>query len=315
MTYWDKERRTLIKQGGIVVGLGWLVFTISPFWACVLGPCGLILVFHHYLKRRDRALDAVVCYLQALERGDTHFDLGAYDEGGLNRLKSQLHKTMIPLNVSKHQMHEQKRFLKQALEDISHQLKTPITALQILNELQDGNDELVYRSSLQIERLAILTQDLLTLTKLDAGVVVFKKETIKAHQLIDRILEQYAPLITKKGLTIIVEDDGVEVSCDSLKTHEALSNVFHNKLDFAVNQIVFKTVNTGLNTQIIISDDGPTIPLGLREKVFERFYTGPHKRDSSVGIGLAIAREIMVQQEGNLVIEPDGSFLFNFLKS
>ena len=309
---WDTLRRNLIKRLMIMTGFCCFVYLKSPFFSCVLLIGGYLGAFYHYIIQRDREIQQIIDYLQSLNQGVFNYELSAYDEGSLNRLKSELHKTMMILKNSYKTTLEQKIFLKKSLEDISHQLKTPITALHILNELQDESDELVARSTMQIKRLSTLTHDLLTLSKLEAGVVEFKKEASQTRFLIQNVLDQTQPIIIKNKLIINTDSASFNVLCDRTRTHEALMNVFSNKFFFAQTTITIKSSYTGINTYIVISDDGPTIPISLREKVFERFYTGTQKRADSVGIGLAIAKETMLQQGGDLFIDSEGSFVFVF---
>lgn len=308
----DRNIQHLIKNIILTSIVSTILFFIMPFLALIVGAIGYIFSFHHYLKKRSQGIQELIHFLQRLNRGDYHYNLEAYHEGELQTLQAELHKTMILLKNANFELTQQKKYLQKSLEDISHQLKTPITSLSILNELQDEQDPLVIKSNMQINRLNTLTQSLLYMTKLDAKLIEFKLHKTSTQTLIEDLLAMNMPALNHANLEVIVNDSNFPIICDPHYTLEALHNVLNNKLFYANSVITIETEYTGLRTLIKISDDGETINDIDRDHLFERFYSGSNKRPDSIGIGLAIALETMKQQNASIFIEGNNTFVFSF---
>lgn len=264
-----------------------------------------------FLKNREDKVNKVVRYLEDLNQGDYNYDISAYSEGELSKLLSELNKTTIHMQRLNTNLSNQKEFLLESLENISHQLKTPIASLLLLNELQD-EDELVVKSYDQIERLNYLTESLLKLVRLDAKIEDFEIEKTNLKELVQKAIKVIDPLLMDLRLELNLIDS--DAYFDFNKTLEAVINVLNNKTRFAKSLIKLNIVETKLHTILEISDDGPEIETEIKEKIFERFYSGKNRTSKSIGIGLPIAKEIMINQEGSLYIKDRNSFVFKFSK-
>ncbi len=247
--------------------------------------------------------------MKHLNQGDYQYDIEAYQEGELSKLQSELNKTTISLQQMNDQIIKQHDTLQQALEDISHQLKTPIASLMLLNELQE-KDELVDKSNEQIQRLSYLVDSLLRLVKLDAGLEIFEYESFKLDHLVDSAMMLI--LANQPDIKFKIEVESLQCYGDFQKSKEALLNVLYNKLRHAKTSISLKSKSEHMSSLLIIEDDGD--PVINRARVFERFYTGDKKNPMSIGIGLAIAKEFMEEQNGSLTLEEENAFVFRFNK-
>ncbi len=308
----DKAVIVLIRNLMITSVISLITFFFIPFLGLILGALGYLISFWYYLKKRSESIQELLTFLQKLNRGDYHYNLEAYDEGELQTLQAELHKTMILLKNANYDLMNQKLFLQTSLENISHQLKTPITSLLILNELQDPEDPLVSKSKVQVERLENLTKSLLHIAKLDAKLIEFKDEPYSTHHLLEQLKTVNAPSLSDNNLNLHIIGNDYPLHCDVQHTLEALNNVMTNKIYYAQSQITIHTSYTGLRTLIKISDDGEAIHSTDRDHLFERFYSGQNKRPDSIGIGLSIAQETMKQMGGNLSLEDDNTFVFSF---
>ena len=294
----------------IVIGGFIAYFSLFPGLLFMLS-FELILIVD-YIKKREKRINDLTDYLQRINQNDYRYDLDAYVEGDIARLQSEIHKTTIMLKEMNTQLSNQKETLKQSLEDISHQLKTPLASLLILNELQDQDDELVKRANAQIQRLTYLVESLLKLVKLENHMEPLKNEEIDLRACVDKSLEILKPQIMKNNLTLSIGFDTMLAKGDFNKSVEAILNVLSNKVRYAQSEIYIESQQIALTTKLKIFDDGESIRKEDRSKVFERFYSGVNRSEESVGIGLSIAKEIMVQQKGNISIEDRNTFVFTF---
>ncbi|QIK69312.1 HAMP domain-containing histidine kinase [Erysipelothrix sp. HDW6C] len=295
----DRKIKNLFIQLLLLFGLCFLLFKMNYEWLSLgLAFAGTLILVFIFLHNQLRRIESLTFYLKTLNRGDYTYDLDAYVEGELAILHAELNKTTINQKTMNDALVSQKAFLNKSLEDISHQLKTPITSLSILNELQNQEDELVQNSRIQISRLDSLVKSLLKLVQLDAHTMDFNMRPTPLDPYLFEIIETFKPLAHNSNLLLNTSITNHAVLCDPNKTMEAFQNILSNKLRYAKTTITITTQRIGLFTEVRISDDGDAIPISQREKIFERFYSGANKHPESVGIGLSLAREIMNQQGG-----------------
>lgn len=307
----DKDTRQLIIQ--LIINFiisAVLVFINGYLSLFVLLMSNLFSIFI-FLKKRNNKVEYIVRYLENLNQGIYEYDISAYEEGELSKLLSELNKTTIHMKTLNTNLTKQYEFLQESLENISHQLKTPISSLLLLNELQEKN-ELVNKSYDQIQRLNYLTESLLKLVRLDAKIEEFKIEKNNLKDVVEKAIIIMEPHFDNINIHLSMIDS--ECYYDKNKTLEAIINVLNNKARFAKTAIHIKIEETNLQTLLYISDDGEAIDTKTKEKIFTRFYSGINKTSQSIGIGLPIAKEIMLNQEGSLMIEDENTFVFKFTK-
>ncbi len=277
------------------------------FLGMIIAESTLIIL---YIKKREERISAITTQLQKLNNNDYSFDLDAYVEGEVARLQSEIHKTTVNVRQMNLLLIDQAKVMVESLEDISHQLKTPLASLLILNELQDPNDELVMKSNTQIQRLNYLVQSLLKIAKLESKTEVFNISTFDLGMCIAEVLNIAIP--ASFDLSIRNEVKDIAVIADYNKTVEAILNVITNKIRYAKTTILLTARKHGTNAYLYISDDGEGISKDKRTKLFERFYHSNDTTGGSVGLGLSISKAIMMGQEGKLYIEDENTFVFVF---
>ena len=306
-----------VKKFLIQVSSGFFVAVVIehllPFGGLIFFAVFSTICFYQFVRQRNQAIEGVVAYLRTLNNGDYHHDIQAYEEGELSTLHAELNKTMIAMKGTAYQLQLQKQGLKKAMEDISHQLKTPLTALSIMVEVETLEPELSETMSLQLRRMENLVLSLNKIVQLETHMIVFKLEPISLSNLMTQLLTAIEPQLYEAELTVNNLLHDMIIQCDYNQTYEALSNVLVNKIRYAKTMITIQTRKSGRATEVVIKDDGVEISPRDRERIFERFYSGMNKAPDSVGIGLSMAREIMHQQHGALYVEADNSFVFRFL--
>lgn len=292
--------------------------------AGVVALCGSLMfsaVFIIYTWRRYAQISRLSSYLKKINSGDYALDVRDNVEGELSILKSELYKVTVMLREKSDTLAKDKAALQNALSDISHQLKTPLTSMFMMTDLlcdaelpDEKRREFTGRLRAQLERIQWLVSSLLKLSKLDAKTVVFKPSAVSAKTLLEKTCAPLLIPIEIKSQSLRVEDSGVTIRCDENWTAEALLNILKNCVEHTPEggNLALTCAANPIYTQIQIKDSGPGINLKDLPHVFSRFYRGSNASDDSVGIGLAMAAAIITGQGGSIdaANHPQGGSVF-----
>lgn len=283
-------------------GLFALVTGINITALCVIFTCV-----------RYRKIQNLIGYIERICSGEYGLDVRDNTEGELSILKNELHRVTRILREQSQMLEDDKLELAKAMSNISHQLKTPLTAMMMMSDfLQDDSLPADKRSEFsselraQLERMEWLISALLKLSKLDAGTVEFKKENTNVRAL---TLKAAAPLsvpldVHNQTLEVNIPND-IFIPCDIDWTAEALLNIIKNCSEHTPNggKIKVTAEDSPILTTLTVEDSGDGINKEDLPHLFERFYRGKNAKKDSVGIGLAMAREIMLSQNGDITAE------------
>ncbi len=287
-------------------------------------PVGLALVglvctgFVLLLVRYQRAVSAQVAglsaYLRQIDAGDYALDVRDNGEGSFSLLKNDLYKVTVRLREQAELLQKDKTALSNLIADISHQIKTPLTSLGVLADLlaedppEADRHAFVERLRAQLGRSQWLVAALLKLARLDAGTAALKSEPVDVRRLIERALEPLQiPLEIKNQRREIHGDDGASFTGDLNWSAEALTNVVKNCVEHTPEggRIEISYGANALYAEIIVSDDGEGIASRDLPNIFNRFYRGANADESSVGIGLALAKAIFNAQGGDISVRSE----------
>lgn len=294
----------------MLAGVG-TALALSPAAAIVVGMACLLLdaVFLLFTWRRYRQLARLGDYLKRVNGGDYSLELPDNDEGELSILKSEIYKVTMSLREQNQRLKKEKLQLSDALSDISHQFKTPLTSLSLMADLlSDGKlnegrrAQFTAQLRAQLERLIWLTEALLKLSRLDAEAVMFYRRTVPLRELVQKACEPLLIPIELKNQTLSIKAGGDSVYCDLNWTAEALSNVLKNCMEHTPTggEIRVSASANALFTEIRVRDSGAGIDKVDLPFIFDRFYRGRNAARDSAGIGLAMAKAISEAQGGSL---------------
>ncbi len=292
----------LAAASGLAVSVpaGFAVLAVSLLFSAV---------FIFYTVRRYAQIGRLSSYLKKINSGDYALDVRDNVEGELSILKSELYKVTVMLREKSDTLAKDKAALQNALSDISHQLKTPLTSMFMMTDLlcdaelpDEKRREFTGRLRAQLERIQWLVSSLLKLSKLDARTVVFKPAAVSAKSLLEKACAPLLIPIEIKSQSLLVEDGDVTVRCDENWTAEALLNILKNCVEHTPEggSLSVTCTTNPIFTQIEIRDSGQGISLKDLPHVFSRFYRGSNASDDSVGIGLAMAAAIVTGQGGSI---------------
>lgn len=267
-------------------------------------------------KKRYQEIRKLTSYLERLQNGERLMDIRDNSEGELSILKNEIYRLSIKLMSQNELLLKDKKYLSDSLSDISHQLKTPLTSMMVMTDLLEQNSlpeekrqEFLKNITLGIERMQWLVQSLLKLSKLDADAVVMKQEDVEIKRLILKSTESLQIPMEIKGveLQIAEEQDCVHMIADFHWTSEAINNIVKNCMEHTKpgGRIQISYSQNSLYTKIVIEDTGVGIEKEDLPFIFERFYKGKNSSNDSVGIGLALSREIIIRQKGKIEVSSE----------
>lgn len=264
-----------------------------------------------FLRRQERRYLTAAEKIAAYAAGDFSVRLPQNENGALAQLFAAVEELARSLAAKSENEQRVKDFLKSMISDISHQVKTPLAALRMYNEITIAEPENVAtvrdfaaKSERALDKLEQLIQSLLRLTRLDAGSVVFAREPVALSALVARALEPFSARAEREHKTMTVTGDDETLLCDAAWTEEAISNLVKNALDHTQTgghiRISWETGPALL--RLSVSDDGAGISAEDIHHIFKRFYRSTTSSGSGVGLGLPIAKAIVEGQGGTLSV-------------
>ena len=323
-------KRELLIDLAITAAAALIGFIIRPIYGILALAVGLLLSGAHiaFAVQRYRQMEALAQRLDRILHGQDRVLIEDAAEGELSILNSELQKMTTRLQEQANQLSSDKQQLTEAIQDIFHQIRTPLTSMNMLVSML-GEEELPYdrRISMtrelrrQLERVQWLVETLLKLSKIDAGTAQFRSDLVSVAELIEKAAQPLRiPMeLREQSLTIRATEE--HFAGDLNWTAEALGNILKNCMEHTPvgGTITVTTEETALFTEIVVEDNGPGISKEDLPYLFDRFYKGEGSSDDSVGIGLALSRSIIAAQNGTIKAEnvPTGGarFTIRFYKS
>lgn len=286
----------------------------------------LFLVIDH--NRKNKAINKMVNHVKELNKKNYILEIAENEESELSILQNELYKITVMLKEESEQSKLEKESLRKSVEDISHQLKTPLTSIRILLDSIEETEmdkktqmEFLHDISNQIENMNFLTITLLKLARFDAGVIVMKKEEIHLSQLFLDVQKDLAVLLELKNQKLIIDNDkDIKLIGDYHWLEEAITNIVKNCSEHSSTNetIEIHTKETPFYIKIEIIDHGEGIPSKDIKHIFDRFYKSSNASHDSIGIGLSLAKTIIEKNNGYITCKSEEgvgtAFILKFAK-
>ncbi|UTC76822.1 HAMP domain-containing histidine kinase [Treponema sp. OMZ 799] len=286
----------------------------------------LFLVYNrHKNKQLNKRIASILSVAEKIQEGDYKFYKEKEDEFSL--LEDSIYKSLIILRETRLAALTDKEEYKENLENIAHQLKIPITSINLMLELLEDNatdnnileSEAFQKIKKQISRLENLTEVLLKLARLDSGSIEMKKEVFLLEECLIHSMESIEDDLKIKGLLPKLNLNGIKISGDFYWLSEAFLNIVKNFSDFypKVKNISISAKENAVYTQVSFENDGPKIPASDLKNIFRRFYKSNTNEGKGFGIGLAMSQTILKKHNAEIRAENTKSgtaFIVKFYK-
>ena len=287
----DKHFRRALVSGlvisALLIGVGfWQSITMGII--CLVGCGALLAIFCLYTRNQTREIRRLSDYLTTLVNGTAPLLVPANNqEGELSLLENNIYKTARKLQTQAELMQKDKTYLADALADVSHQLKTPITSMTVMEKMQ------------------WMITTLLKISKFDAGTAVLHKEPVELTAVVEQALAPFIIQAELRQMTLAVDCRQGHFLGDRLWTVEAVQNIVKNCLEHMDNGGTLRLTGTqtALYCQLVITDDGCGIEKEDLPHIFERFYKGKNAGADSVGIGLALSKSVLNRENATVEVQ------------
>ena len=290
------------------------LFPVVLFLSCAL--CGMaaalgmaVCRLRHQEQSMENAAHQIAEYILDRRKGG----IECSEEGAMYRLFHEVNSLVTMADAHADSERRAKEFLRRTISDISHQLKTPIAALNIYNGIlqQETADAATVReftslSEQELDRIESLVQSLLKMARLDAGAITLERSPENVFDLLEHIKRQYSFRAEQEGKEIALEGDEQTVfSCDRTWLAEAIGNLVKNALDHTAqgDRILVRWQQSPCLTQITVEDTGSGIHPEDLYHIFKRFYRSRFSKDTQgVGLGLPLAKSIVEAHQGSIEV-------------
>ena len=299
----DKSYHTFL-----IINMSFLIITIASL---------CILYFRYNYKRKNDIKD-IIKYIEQINRRNYELEIDTISEDELSILKNEIYKTAVMLKEAALNSNKDKLNLKKSLEDISHQLKTPLTSILVLldNLIDEPDMDSSIRNDFIIDikrnviNINFLVQALLKLSKFDANTVHFIKKENDLEMIVKEAIKNVSTLCDLRNINIKLNTlENAKVECDAKWQVEAITNIIKNAIEHSKDNssIIINIDNNRVYSKIEVIDFGDGISKRDIKHIFERFYKGENATSNSIGIGLALAKTIIEEDKGTIAVESNES--------
>ena len=287
------------------------LFGMLFLWTLLLF-LGIMLFLYHREKLYTKSENIIKDYID----GNYTVHLPQSNEGTIYQLLSSVDQLATMLQAKNDTEQKTKEFLKNTISDISHQLKTPLSALMMYQEIiehEPENSETVKEFSLKIgtaiKRMEQLIQSMLKITRIDAGSLSFEKSNYSISNIIKHAISELTTRADNEKKEIVIDGDLEQMLyCDIEWTGEAIGNIIKNALDHtdAGGKITISWKPTPAMIRIFITDNGHGISQEDIHHIFKRFYRSKNTSENQgIGLGLPLAKAIVEGQGGILSVQSE----------
>ncbi len=300
-------------------------YTIACF---LLMSAAILALLFGYFREQHKIMENAISQITEYISGNKDITIECNDEGELYRLFHEVNSLVAILNAHAENEKSAKKFLRNTISDISHQLKTPLAALNIyIGLIQDEAEglpmiqEFSRLSEQELDRIEVLVQNLLKITKLDAGMIVLEKTLENVSEIAESVKKHFLFRADQEGKEICLSGSGETIFlCDRNWMIEAISNLVKNALDHTGEGdcISVEWCISASILQITIKDNGSGIYLEDLHHIFKRFYRSRYSKDTQgIGLGLPLTKAIVEAHNGTIEVDSvlgrGTSFTMNFL--
>lgn len=318
----DSKYNDLLKSYGIDINEDSVIldndriyslYIVIMFIVIIMFVLVISVIFIKYNYYKDKKIKEITKYVEEINKKNYKLYIDDNSDDELSILKNEICKTTIMLRELADNSLKDKLSIKESLEDISHQLKTPLTSINIMldNIIDDVDmDEMVRRDFInnikrEVTNINSLVLSLLKLTKFDVNVVKFMSNIVYVNKIVKDAIRNVLVIADSKNIKFNINgDDDIKLVCDYKWEVEAISNILKNSIEHSNSNgvIDISYSQNKVYTLICIKDYGVGIDSKDIKHIFERFYKGKNSSRDSIGIGLALSKNIIEKDNGSISV-------------
>lgn len=316
-----------------ILSILFFIFEIrnSELWIMICAFCMCIAILrlcYGYFKDQNEILEDAIAQITKYISGNRDVRIECDDEGEMFRLFHEVNSLASILNATAENERKSKEFLKNTISDISHQLKTPLAALNVYNgllqeEIENISEikEFIELSGKELDRIEKMVKNMLKITKLDAGSIVFEKTNENISEIMKEIELHFAYQAKQEKKELILNgDNNAMMFCDRDWIIEAIENIVKNAFDHTEsgNYIKIQWKKSASMVRLLIEDNGSGIHPEDLHHIFKRFYRSRFSKDTQgIGLGLPLAKAVIEEHNGTIEVNSElgegTTFIINFL--
>lgn len=285
-----------------------LIILFSIFFIIV--TLGIICIYTMYIRKQNQKLKDLDTYCKEILKGNYIIDLKEQDESNFSKLKNDIYDMTIMLKEKNSLLEKNNKDIEKLIADISHQLKTPLTSLNLINDIlytdlpEEKKKEFLDSSQKELEKINWLIKTVLNIAKLDSKTLILDKKNENAYHLCLEVKDNFKAMCETNHANIeIISNKEESIKCDKKWTIEAINNIVKNAIEHGARRITIKIEENTMYTKITIRDNGEGIDKEDIGHIFDRFYKAKNSKESSLGIGLAFCKSIIRNQEGDIRVK------------
>ena len=319
----DNSKTNILKEYGYDVEIDSLLvqndklnIRYNIYKVVIIGLClvALIYLFVTSHLESDKEIDKIIRLLEKINHKNYELNIDELSEDKLSILREEIYKTTIMLKENADNSLKDKINIKNSLQDISHQLKTPLTSINIMidNISDDPNmsvevrEEFIRHIKREMTSITFLVQAILKLSRFESNTITFYPKEVSVQKIIDAVISNVSNLSDLKNICIVVDNRCKgKIKCDFKWQVEALTNILKNAIEYSYNdnKVIIECNDNNLYTEFRIKDFGKGMSTEDTINIFKRFYKGKNADKDSIGIGLSLSKAIIEKDNGQIVVE------------
>lgn len=297
-----------------VIVMLWILFSINIIFLLVLYLYSRKMIYKAY-SSVDKASDMMEAIIRDNEAEIIKNNDNALEEGAIGVLYDNFGKLVNMFREAKNKEKKEKEYLMNVMQDISHQLKTPLASMNVFLDLLienkvDSLDErnlILKETANQVNRMEWMVLAMLKLARIEAGAVEFLNEEFNLYDALSEAKSAVAYLTKERGQEVVIDSPPeIIVKGDMQWLTEALINIIKNASDYSYeksDKINVSVEQNNIYTRIYIKDYGIGMTEEVLSHIFERFYRASNEvNPNSVGIGLSLSKSIIEKQDGRITV-------------
>ena len=264
----------------------------------------------YYMVKQNRKISKLNNYTEEVLNNNYMLDIRDNDEGNISKLRNKIYDMTVMLKEKNFLLEQDKIKIEKMIADISHQIKTPLTSLNILTELLYEEKDIKKKEEFlddmvkELNKIEWLVKNILNIAKIDSKTLVLKREKVNVMALLNKSKTTFNAILELMNVSLVIDGkNDVYFVVDKKWTEEAINNLIKNAIEHKAKNINITFEKNNVYTVLVIKDDGEGIEEEDLPHIFERFYKAKNSKSESMGLGLAFVNSIITNENGSIRVK------------